>query len=286
MNELSKRDEIAESTVSQFAIIAPQQVRMQVNAIQELMASVMKDGTHFGKVKGCGDKPSLLQPGAQKLALMFQLSPTFDISRENMPGGHREYTVTCTLSRKSDGSVQGQGVGSCSTMESKYRYRNEWSNGAKKRVENPDIADVYNTVLKMANKRALVAATLNVTAASDIFTQDIEDMPESMFGATKSHYNPQAPISQTIEVEHEQVATRDEKIHAEYVKATKDAVEAGIKREGIMSWFESRFGHAMGKINDQEKLETIAWCKERTAEANELGINSQDNVLMDDDIKF
>lgn len=279
MNELSKREEIAESTVNQFAIIAPQQVRMQVNAIQELMASVMKDGTHYGKVKGCGDKPSLLQPGAQKLALMFQLSPTFDIQRENLQGGHREYTVTCTLSRKSDGSVQGQGVGSCSTMESKYRYRNEWSNGAKKKVENPDIADVYNTVLKMANKRALVAATLNVTAASDIFTQDVEDMPTSMFDATKAHDKPREPISQPIEVE--QVIERDEKIHAEYVKATKDAVEAGIKREGIMSWFESRFGHAMGKINDQEKLETIAWCKERTAEANELGINSQDNVLMD-----
>ena len=97
---------------------------------------------------------------------------------------------------------------------------------------------------------------------------------------------PQEQSSQPIEVEPKQVIERDENVHAEYVKATRDAVEAGIKREGIMSWFESRFGHAMVKINDQEKLETIAWCKERTAEANELGINSQDNVLMDDDIKF
>lgn len=45
------------------------------------------------------------------------------------------------------------------------------------RVPNEDIADTYNTVLKMANKRSLVAAVLNTTAASDIFTQDIEDMP-------------------------------------------------------------------------------------------------------------
>jgi len=44
------------------------------------------------------------------------------------------------------------------------------------RVPNPDIADQYNTVLKMACKRALVAAVLNVTAASDIFTQDLEDV--------------------------------------------------------------------------------------------------------------
>jgi nitrite reductase/ring-hydroxylating ferredoxin subunit len=45
------------------------------------------------------------------------------------------------------------------------------------RVANPDLADTYNTVLKMATKRALVAAVLNVTAASDIFTQDLEDLP-------------------------------------------------------------------------------------------------------------
>jgi len=47
------------------------------------------------------------------------------------------------------------------------------------RRANEDLADQYNTVLKMANKRALVAAVLNVTAASDIFTQDLEDLHEN-----------------------------------------------------------------------------------------------------------
>ena len=45
------------------------------------------------------------------------------------------------------------------------------------RVENPDIYDQHNTVLKMAIKRAHVAAILFVTCASEIFTQDVEDMP-------------------------------------------------------------------------------------------------------------
>lgn len=44
------------------------------------------------------------------------------------------------------------------------------------RVPNEELADCYNTVLKMANKRSLVAAVLNVTAASDIFTQDLEEL--------------------------------------------------------------------------------------------------------------
>jgi hypothetical protein len=38
-------------------------------------------------------------------------------------------------------------------------------------------ADLANTILKMAKKRALIDAVLTATAASDIFTQDIEDLP-------------------------------------------------------------------------------------------------------------
>src|SRR3990167_2020016 len=59
------------------------------------------------------------------------------------------------------------------------------------RIPNEDVADQYNTVLKMANKRSLVAAVLNATAASDIFTQDIEDMPQ---------FNAQ-PVSDAVVVE-------------------------------------------------------------------------------------
>ena len=43
------------------------------------------------------------------------------------------------------------------------------------RIPNPEIADVVNTIQKMAQKRALVAATLIATSASEFFTQDVED---------------------------------------------------------------------------------------------------------------
>lgn len=43
------------------------------------------------------------------------------------------------------------------------------------RVPNPDIADMYNTVRKMACKRAHVAASLFVTGGSALFTQDVEE---------------------------------------------------------------------------------------------------------------
>jgi hypothetical protein len=46
------------------------------------------------------------------------------------------------------------------------------------RVENEDSASLENTISKMAQKRAHIAATLNATGASRIFTQDIEDLPQ------------------------------------------------------------------------------------------------------------
>jgi hypothetical protein len=42
-------------------------------------------------------------------------------------------------------------------------------------IENPDPYDLANTIMKMAEKRSHVDATLRTTAASGIFTQDVED---------------------------------------------------------------------------------------------------------------
>ena len=191
----------------------------QVRLIQEVMGKAMKEGEHYGVIPGT-DKPSLLKSGAEKLSLTFRLRPTFGLERLDLAGEHREYVVTCDLFNQAGGH-EGQGIGSCSTMESKYRWRQAkrqcpscgaeaiirgkaeygggwlcWKKqngcGAKfaatapeivaqvaDRIENPDLADTFNTVLKMAKKRALVDATLTATAASDLFTQDLEDLPRA-----------------------------------------------------------------------------------------------------------
>lgn len=208
--------------MSNLAVLSSYEIQEQVNLIQEVMKAVMHDGTHYGKVPGCGDKPTLLKPGAEKLCLTFRLRPVIDNDRDvridQFPNGHREVTVYCHILNAS-GDELATGVGSCSTMESKYRYRggekvstgevvpkDYWNlkNAGKldeakaliggpgfgvakidgtwqiceigEKMENPDIADVYNTVLKMAKKRAFVDGILSATGASDIFTQDIEDL--------------------------------------------------------------------------------------------------------------
>jgi hypothetical protein len=191
------------------------EVKKQVNLIQKIMKEVMKAGEHYGTIPGCGDKKVLLKPGAEKLMLTFRLSNDLEVSIEEMPNFHREYRVKVTIFSPS-GQRLGTGVGSCSTMESKYRYRSEGKNTGKlvpreywnlrssnpekaqellggkgfttkkvidtyyifqqgERVENDNPADCYNTCLKMAKKRGFVDAILSSTAASDIFTQDLDE---------------------------------------------------------------------------------------------------------------
>lgn len=200
-------------------------VKAQVNLIQHVMKEVMKKDEHYGVIPGTGTKPTLLKAGAEKLCLTFRLDPQYEIEQKQ-EGNHLTIMSKCTLWHIPSGQRFGSGMGSCSTKESKYAYRqakrkcpdcgteninrskfppkghpdmepgwycyaakggcgaqfdfdDERMKQAVGRVPNEDVADQYNTVLKMANKRSLVAAVLNATAASDIFTQDLEDLPVS-----------------------------------------------------------------------------------------------------------
>lgn len=189
------------------------ELKTRANMVSKIKAEIMRNGTHFGVIPGCGDKPTLLKNGAELLCMAFKLAPDAKVEIADLGNGHREYTVTTTLTIITTGVPVATGLGSCSTMESKYRYRNvadyeltgqdipkDYKNkkneyrkqgfGAKKvngewvwvrfkdsaKAENPDIADTYNTVLKMASKRSLVDAVLKATGGSCEFTQDIEDM--------------------------------------------------------------------------------------------------------------
>lgn len=141
----------------------------QVKLIQEVMASVMQEGEHYGIVPGT-KKRSLWKSGAEKLCMVFRLAPRFE-SQKEYDGKHLTVTSRCILVHTPTGREFGSGEGICSTKEKKYAWRKDGG----KVVENGELPDLYNTIIKMANKRAHVAATLTATAASDIFTQDMGD---------------------------------------------------------------------------------------------------------------
>jgi hypothetical protein len=212
--ETTKEIVPAENTVATISIGANLvELTRRAEIIDSIFRKIMKKDVHYGIIPGIGsNKPSLYKPGSEKLMVVFNLGAKLEVDKVLLPEGHREYEVKAHVYHYPTGNFIGDGVGMCSTMESKYRYRNvadytvtgeviprdykeqkaayrkqgfgakqvdgEWQwvkYGDKEKQENPDVADVYNTVLKMAKKRALIDAVLSATGASDIFTQDVED---------------------------------------------------------------------------------------------------------------
>lgn len=198
-----------------YQVVNVNDLKKRSYLVTEIKKEVMKENIHYGLIPGCGKKPTLFKNGAELLCMSFGLSPESSIQINELGEGHREYIVTTTL-RNQNGFVVASSAGSCCTKESKYRYRgneliptgkpvpkkywDEKNNAilgagcvAKKdengnwmifkkgdnKKENEDIADVYNTVLKMAVKRSLVASVLLATGGSCEFTQDIEDYTEN-----------------------------------------------------------------------------------------------------------
>lgn len=100
------------------------EIKRQVQLIQSVMSEVMEDGVHYGTVPGCGPKKAMFKPGAEKLCLTFRLAVSIQSDYVDMPNGHRTYTSRVILTSPS-GRIVGEGIGVCSTMESKYRFRGQ-----------------------------------------------------------------------------------------------------------------------------------------------------------------
>jgi hypothetical protein len=192
------------------------------DAIVQAMQKLMRDGVDYGTIPG-GDRPALLQPGADKLCNLFGIviKYEFEVAEEDFTGERHNgapffyYRIRGRAFRGEH--FMGEGIGSCNAWESKYRWRTaartcpscqkaaiikgraEYGGGwlcfRKKdgcgatfpdddpaictqpmgRVANEDLADVVNTVLKMAMKRCKVGTTINASSASELFTQDVEE---------------------------------------------------------------------------------------------------------------
>lgn len=197
----------------------PEQWSARRKEFNDWVNTQLVEGTDYGKIPGI-DKRTLLQPGAEKITQLFGCLPDAIVAYRDMNAetGYLYIEVTVELISLQTGIKVGAGLGSCSTMESKYRWRNAqrlcpacgqatifhstpergggWYCWAKKggcgakfqdgdatiesqvvgKVPNADLADQWNTVIKMAKKRALVDAAKTISGASETFTQDVEDM--------------------------------------------------------------------------------------------------------------
>ncbi len=177
--------------------ISVNDVKTHIQAIQTVMKDVMIRGTHYDTIEGCGDKTVLLKPGAEKILSTFQLGT--EIMTEDLGDGYDyRYRIKIRGFHIPTGQTIGYGVGEASTSEKKYawrvavceaefdatpenrrqihwkkKWRSEEAESVKQVRQNP--ADIANTVLKMAKKRAMIDLCLTATACSDIFEQDLDE---------------------------------------------------------------------------------------------------------------
>lgn len=178
-------------------------IRARVNVVQSVMRDVMHEGQHFyamgvKEVKlSTGEKKTspnfaLSKSGAEVLCMTFQFAPEISSAVIDLPDdrrpwktrtkdwyenasgkrdfrwvdeegevfGYYEVLSTCRV-YSATGNLLAQAQGSCNSMEKKYLGQS--------------IGDLKNTILKMSQKRAFVAAVLLASGASDIFTQDLDE---------------------------------------------------------------------------------------------------------------
>lgn len=142
----------------------------------------------FGIIKGT-KKPSLFKSGAEKIIAAYGLLQHYSVESKIENVGEDPffmYTIRCDLVRISnDGKeyVFTSGIGSSNTRERRNGFNSAY--------------DAAHTCLRMAQKRSMVAAAVNISGGSDIFTSDIEDMDfvENGYKSISATQDPSSRIS-------------------------------------------------------------------------------------------
>lgn len=304
-----------------IAADALHQEEEQRNLLGRYIQTQMQEGTDYGVIPGTKNK-TLLKPGAEKLTQLFRCVPRYTIEEkiEDWQTGLFFYRFRCEIVTQADRLTVAEGVGSCSTYESRYRWRNadrtcpacgksaiikgkaEYGGGylcfKKKdgcgakfndndpaitdqptgRVQNPDLCDQANTVLKMAKKRALVDASISLARCSDIFTQDAEDMHYPEPARPAAEHVPDAEVV-TATASKPPAASKPDTRKADYDRAAADLKAAAatscdrlkevwnqVYRAGAAAFGENLFG-ALELLKNELK----AQCQEGAAKTAPAG---------------
>lgn len=171
-------------------LVKPAELVQAQGETAQLIQQALTEKVDYGLVPG-SKNPSLFKAGGERLLVAFGCHPEYEVVEKEVDHdrqsewrkrkwndkrrgyydetigtsyGLYRYVINCKIVQNQSGRVIGAHIGSCSTMESKY-------------IDRP--RDCENTVLKMAQKRAMVGAVLNTFGLSDRFTNDMEDVHDN-----------------------------------------------------------------------------------------------------------
>jgi len=184
-----------------------------IRQFQVLVKSQLIDGLDYGKIPGC-DKPVLLKPGGEKLTKLLGLCESYEIIEriEDWDKPFFYFLVRCQLRSIVTGQLISESIASANSRESKWAGRWAWPSDVppdvdrkglptrtvntkrgtvtQYRIDNPDIYSQTNTILKMAEKRAMVSAALSAGRLSGLFTVDLEDQQPNAKAAPEPEPEP------------------------------------------------------------------------------------------------
>lgn len=188
-------------------IMTPEAAKALDEQVRLCTKAVLREGTDYGVIPGTGEK-ALWRPGAQKLLQWFQLGFTcerVDIERD-ADGRKHGITYRAVITRRGSGEVLATCEGTADYDESKFYQsaeevqRKAEANERKWAKKDGRVADPtkwknrvewradWNALMKRAQKRAIVGATSDATAAGGIFTDREEDDSPAPAGGDPSWY--------------------------------------------------------------------------------------------------
>ena len=163
--------------------LSPAETRERAQWVREVTGAALTKDVDYGIIPGT-DKPALLKPGAEMLLLAaglgFQITKIDDEDSRN----HQGVTYRCTVRRgdlvvaECDGYAgydESRFYTSAADAEAKERANAERYRRQVNTAKFTEYRAPWNSVIKMAQKRALVGAALNAVAGSGLFTQDLDD---------------------------------------------------------------------------------------------------------------
>ena len=271
------------------------------NKLIAFVANQLEDKVDFGTIQGCGKKPILFKPGAEKIATLFGFSVQVERSGSSeFPAGLKQdggepyfkYDYMATV-RDRSGVILSSCEGSCNSWEKKYRYRTQsqtcpqcgstealmqskkpgegffcWkkksgcgatfpANDARitqqpvGQILNHEIFDQINTLMKMAQKRAMVGAVIIAANATQLFSRDLSvTMDEDAIDA------------EFVETDWSEVTLASVPVH-EVAEAPGDRIRAirtacGWKSERVSSLIQTYFGDRSFDSLNPEEIEKLA----------------------------
>jgi hypothetical protein len=97
-----------------------------IREFQKVVRASLSDGHDYGVIPGT-PKPTLLKPGAEKIAKLLNLSDDYLVDKEEERWDRDDpffyYRVRCILRDMETGTMVSSGVGSCNSQEVKYAWR-------------------------------------------------------------------------------------------------------------------------------------------------------------------